>query len=146
MYGTKPINAHMKRRYQKDQIILEANTNQLNNNAPPLPPPPSSQPNQNSNPNTNRAADSPEPIATPSTALTIRQAAVTAIYGILISGRVDNTPERGTSRGHHGNDTPVRGEVLDAPDDRDDDRREGESAAVPKANQRGRQVEDAWVC
>lgn len=68
-------------------------------------------------------------------ALTIRQAiAVTAIHSILISSGVDNTPERGTSRRHHGNDTPVRGEVLDTPDDGDDDGREGEGAAVPEAD------------
>lgn len=68
-------------------------------------------------------------------ALTIRQAiTVTAIHSILISSGVDNTPERGTSRRHHGNDTPVRGEVLDAPDDGDDDGCEGEGAAVSEAD------------
>lgn len=79
-------------------------------------------------------------------ALTIRQAiTVATIHGILISSGVDNTPERGTSRRHHGNDTPVGGEVLDAPDYGDDDWRQGESAAVPEADQCGCQVEDSWV-
>lgn len=110
-------------------------TEQLNNNPPPLPPPPSSQPGQNSNPDANRAANSPEPIAPPSIALTIGQAiTVAAIHSILISGRVNNTPECGTSRRHHGNNTPVCGEVLYTPDDGDDDGSKREGAAVPESD------------
>lgn len=67
--------------------------------------------------------------------LPIRQSiTVAAIHSTLISSGVDNTPERGTSRRHHGNDPPVRGEVLDAPDDGDDDGRQGEGTAVPEAD------------
>ena len=78
-------------------------------------------------------------------ALTISAITGAVIHGILICRGVNNAPERGTSRRHHGNDTPVRGEVPDAPDDGDDDGREGEGAAVPEADQCGCQVEDAWV-
>lgn len=116
----------------------------LNSNSPPPPNPPSNRPNHNRNHNTNRTTHSPEPKAPPPMTLSIGSCA-TRIHGILISARIHNTPKRRPGRRDHSHDSPVRAEVLDAPNDGDDDGDEGEGAAIAEANKSGSYVGEAWV-
>jgi len=69
----------------------------------------------------------------------------THIHGALIRPRVDDPPHGGPRGGHHGDDAPVGAEVLNAPDDGDDDGDEGEGAAVAGADEGGAEVEEARV-
>ena len=92
-----------------------------NDNTLPLPAPPSSRPNHNSNPNARGASNSPEAIAFPAMALSVRGAqARTRINRFLVGAGVDYAPKGGAQGRHHGNDAPVRGEVFYAPYHRDD--------------------------
>lgn len=87
-----------------------------NDNTLPLPTPPSSNPNHNSNPNARGTPHSPETIAFPAMALSVwGVVARTRINRILVGARVDYAPKGGAHGRHHGNDTPVRGEVFYAP-------------------------------
>lgn len=69
----------------------------------------------------------------------------TTINSILIRTRVHNTPNRRPARRNHSNNAPVRAEVLDAPDDGDDDGHEREGAAVAEADEGGCYVGEGWV-
>lgn len=69
----------------------------------------------------------------------------TAVNGILIRARIHDAPDRRASCRNHSHDTPVRAEILDAPDDGDDDGHEGERAAVAEADEGGCYVGEGWV-
>ena len=77
-------------------------------------------------------------------ALSIRRA-VSAVRGVLVSLRINKTPNCRSGSRNHGNDAPVCGKVLDAPDDGDDDGHEGKGTAVAEADQRSGDVGEARV-
>ena len=74
--------------------------------------------------------------------LPVRRAGIRALVdGILVRGGVDHAPKRGTNGGHHSNNAPICGKILDAPDYGDDDWSEGEGAAIAKADESSGQME-----
>lgn len=71
-------------------------------------------------------------------ALAIRHTrASSVIQRILVSAGVDDAPERSAESRHHSDDTPVRSEVLDAPDDGDDNGRQGEGSTIAESHEGG---------
>lgn len=92
----------------------------LNNNPTSFPASPSSQPDHKSHPDTDSATNGPESVAPPAIALSVRR--TNSILGVLVSARIDHAPKSSAEGRHHGDDAPVRGKILDAPDDGDEDR------------------------
>lgn len=78
-------------------------------------------------------------------ALALRLASFARHSRPRITKRVHNTPDRGTTCGHHGDDAPVRGEVFDTPHDADDYGDETERGAVTKTEEGGGGEEEGWV-
>lgn len=60
--------------------------------------------------------------------------AIASIRGVLVKAGIDEAPQGSACCREHGNDTPVRAEVLNAPDHGDDDGDEGECAPVTEAD------------
>ena len=114
-----------------------------NNHTPPPPVPPCERPQHNRHTHTRRTA--PRPALKAVRALTLRIASHTWHSRSGVPDRVDDAPERRTARRHHGDDAPVGGEVLDVPDDADDDWDEGEGGAVTEAEEGGGGEEERWV-
>lgn len=69
----------------------------------------------------------------------------TTVNSILIRTRIHNAPDRRPACRNHSHDAPVRAEVLDTPDDGDDNRHEREGAAVAEADEGGCYVGEGWV-
>ena len=62
-----------------------------------------------------------------------------------VTKRVYDPPDRGTTCGHHGDNTPVRGEVFGTPHDADDYGDKAEGCAVTKTEKGGGGEEEGWV-
>lgn len=117
-----------------------------NRHPPPPPPPPRPAPQPHRNPARDGHAEKSAPIALAPVALLVKlpidpDNAVTPRAG-LVNGAVHGPPHGGPPGGDHGDDAPVRAEVLDAPDDGDDDRGEGEDGAVAEADEGGDEREE----
>ena len=108
-----------------------------NHHTPPPPTSPSQTPGQNSDPNTAQTTHGPKPITSPAKALlgTVSRCC------ILVSMRVQNAPNSSTGGRKHGDDAPIRGEILYPPHNVDDDRDESKGATVSNANERTDHVE-----
>lgn len=118
--------------------------NRSNNNPPPPPSPPRNQPRSHSDPNAQRAPHRPKPITPPPDTVSVNTAP-DGIRRVLVPTGVDDAPHGGARGGHHGDDAPVGAEVLDAPNDGDDDGDEGEGATVAQPHEGGGEVEELRV-
>ncbi|GMF77770.1 unnamed protein product [Aspergillus oryzae] len=90
-------------------------------------------PHGNSHPYAQRTSQGPVAKAFPAVALAVR-CAIASICGVLVKAGVDEAPQCSACCREHGNDTPVRAEVLNTPDNGDDDGAEGERAPVTEAD------------
>ena len=68
-----------------------------------------------------------------------------ATNAMLVHGAVHGTPEGPSYGGGDGDDAPVCAKVLHAPDEADDDGREGENATVANPVQSGHEREECWL-
>lgn len=68
-------------------------------------------------------------------ALAVKITATTIIQRILVRSGINNAPQCGADGRHHSYDTPIRGKVLYAPYDGDDDRGKGEGASIAEADE-----------
>lgn len=117
-----------------------------NSNIPLPPPPPRPRPQPHSHQTRHhhrqkRALIAPGPIAH----LLHLAPNLRLLHPGLIHPRVDGAPDGGAGGRHDGHDAPVRAEVLDAPDDGDDDGAEGEDGAVAEADEGGDEGEEGGV-
>ena len=114
-----------------------------NNHTPPSPIPPREHPQHDRHTHARRTA--PRPALKAVCSLTLRIASHTRHSRSGVTDRVDDAPERRTTRRHHGDHAPVGSEVLDAPDDADDDWDERKGGAVAEAEESRRGEEEGWV-
>ena len=105
------------------------------NRNPPNPPNlPRNPPNHDRNSNTRRTSHSPNPKTRPPATLPVISGR-SQLQRSLVRARIDHAPDCGTDSGDHGYNPPVCAEVLDAPDDGDDDRDEREGGAVAETDE-----------
>jgi hypothetical protein len=78
-------------------------------------------------------------------ALAFRLASLARHSRPRITKRVYDAPDRGTTCRHHGDDTPVCGEVLGAPHDADDYGDKTEGCTVTETEEGGGGEEEGWV-
>ena len=112
----------------------------LNDNPPPHPNLPRHAPTKDRKQYTRCTAPRPRPKAQVPMAVSFSGASVSVACARVCSAVYD-APHGRSSCWHHRHDTPVCGEVFDAPDYGDDDGDKGKACAVAEANECGRQVE-----
>lgn len=117
---------------------------QLDHNSSLPPPHPRKHPSQHSHPDTPQTPNGPEAVAPPPKAPS-SVTTITILYGTLIELRIEHTPHRSPDSRKHSNDPPIRGKVLNAPDDVDNDGDKGESAPIPDPDECGGDVEELGV-
>lgn len=124
----------------------KSNSNALS--LPPAWPPPRIHPQPHGHPNRNRHSPerrriAPAPIA--QYVINIALAHAHVIRTPLIHVSVNSTPQRRPRRRRHGQYSPVGAEILDAPDDADDDGGQAEDGAVASADEGGDEGEAGGV-
>lgn len=103
----------------------------LNHNPPPPPSPPRKAEQHNRSRHTQSTPHSPIPVTCKSSTLSF----TILICPSRVERTIRNAPYRSSTRRHHSHNAPVRGEVLCAPDHRDNDGDEGEGGAVAEAEE-----------
>jgi hypothetical protein len=129
--------------YTKRISLIHSLNHNSHQNSSPSPVPPGKQPEHNRQAYTRGTP--PRPALEAVRALAFRLASLTRHGRPRITKRVYDTPDCGTTCGHHGDDAPVRGKVLGAPHDADDYGDKAEGCAVTKTEEGGGGEEEGWV-